>query len=161
MLRIAETRPDSLEALARLPGMGAQRLEHYGPTILDLVKLNPAHTGDIELLTTQRQVLSDAQQNKPATDKPATDGKLLSTPTVSPRAERMILMKLQELRQKKAITERVKSFEVAGNPLLETIAHTAPGSLAELEAIPGFLTSRLRQEAEQILTFIAAVRSKT
>jgi len=67
---------------------------------------------------------------------------------------------LQEMRQKKAITERIKSFEVAGNPLLETIARTAPHSLSELDEIPGFVNCRLRQEAEQIITFIAAVRSK-
>ncbi len=163
MLRIAESRPETIDDLAKLPGMGVQRLEHYGPAILDLIKLNPAHTGDTELLTTQRQVQSEAQLQKEQaekTNKSTGNGKLLVNSDVTPRMERMILMKLQEMRQKKAITERIKSFEVAGNPLLETIARTAPHSLSELDEIPGFVNCRLRQEAEQIITFIAAVRSK-
>ena len=45
ILRIAERRPQTLEELAELPGMGAQRLEHYGPTLLDLIHLNPAIQG--------------------------------------------------------------------------------------------------------------------
>ena len=46
MLRIAETRPQNLDELAALPGMGTQRLQHYGPVILDLIQLNPVHEGD-------------------------------------------------------------------------------------------------------------------
>ena len=161
MLRIAETRPDSLETLAKLPGMGTQRLEHYGPTILDFVKLNSTQSGDDGLLSTQRHILIEAQQQKESGEKSSSNGKLLVNHDVTPRMERTILMKLQEMRQKKSITERIKSFEVAGNPLLETIARSAPTSLAELEAIPGFANCRFQKEAEQILTFIAAVRSKT
>ncbi len=165
MLRIAETRPQSLEELARLPGMGTQRIEYYGKTILDLIKLNPLHTGDEAMLTAQRLAKIEEPQQK---EKGATTSGQMSIqssvkislgPTVSPQMERKILMKLQEIRQKKAIGERVKTYEIAGNALLESIARRAPASVNELEAISGFVNSRLRQDAEQILTFIYALRS--
>jgi hypothetical protein len=60
MLRIAEARPQTLEALAALPGMGAQRMQHYGEALLDIVKLNPPQPGDDERLAVQRAEL-DAQ----------------------------------------------------------------------------------------------------
>ncbi|MEZ4731193.1 MAG: RecQ family ATP-dependent DNA helicase [Caldilineaceae bacterium] len=147
MLRIAETRPQSEEELSRLPGMGAQRLQHYGPTILDLVKLNPPHEGDQTLLQTQRTV----QAESVATAKQQIQEKL---PTVSPAVEKKIFIKLQELRQKKAITGRMKPYEVAGNNLLKGIAQRAPTTPEALEGVLGFRSSGLKDDAERILTIV-------
>ena len=89
ILRIAESRPQTMDELAALPGMGAQRLEHYGPTLLDLVHLNRTEEGDDEKLAAQR-----AAPPAPRVAPP---------PTVDPKVERRIYIKLQELRQKQAV----------------------------------------------------------
>lgn len=150
MLRIAETRPQTEDELALLPGMGAQRLQHYGPTILDLIKLNPLQEGDATLLNTQRTV----QAETVATAKQQIQDK---APTVSAAVEKKIFMKLQELRQKKAITGRMKPYEVAGNTLLKSIAQRAPTTQEQLEGMLGFRSSAFKEDGEQILTVIREI----
>jgi superfamily II DNA helicase RecQ len=137
MLRIAESRPQNEAELAQLPGMGEQRLHHYGPTILDLIKLNPSQAGDEALLTTQRTVQAEATE--------AVKQKVQQNLSqVSPQVERRIFMKLQELRQKKAIKERVAPYTIGGNTLLKTIAQQAPSTGDALETILGFRSSGLK-----------------
>ncbi|MDQ3248658.1 MAG: HRDC domain-containing protein, partial [Chloroflexota bacterium] len=151
MLRIAELRPQNEDELATLPGMGAQRLQHYGPTILDLVKLYPAQAGDGTLIETQRGVQAQtANEIKQKFQEKA--------PAVSPQIERRIFMKLQELRQKKAIHERSKPYLVASNPLLKLIAQTAPTTSETLEQILGFRSSGFRDEVAHILAVITQAR---
>ncbi len=144
ILRIAERRPQTLEELAELPGMGAQRLEHYGPTLLDLIHLNPVHPGDDELMTAQREA-------------PAT--RYAPPQTVSPQLERRLFMKLQEIRQKQAVTEGTKPYLVASNTLLKAIASTAPATAEALDALPGFRTSGLASNAGKIVAAIEEVRA--
>ncbi|MCX6046255.1 MAG: HRDC domain-containing protein, partial [Chloroflexi bacterium] len=151
MLRIAETRPQTIEELAALPGMGAQRMQYYGPTILDLIKLNPEQAGDTALLTSQRETQTQTADEI----KQRIQEKL---PSVTPQVERRIFLKLQEFRQKKAITERSKPYLVAGNTLIKSIAQTAPTTREELEKILGFRTSGFKDEAEKILAFIIEAR---
>lgn len=150
MLRIAETRPQTEDELALLPGMGAQRLQHYGPTILDLIKLNPLQEGDATLLNNQRTV----QAETVATAKQQIQDK---APIVSAAVEKKIFMKLQELRQKKAITGRMKPYEVAGNTLLKSIAQRAPTTPEQLEGLLGFRSSAFKDDGEQILTVIREI----
>jgi ATP-dependent DNA helicase RecQ len=146
ILRIAESRPQTLDELAQLPGMGAQRLEHYGPTLLDLIHLNPSQAGDTELLALQRAAPKSSNGYTPA------------APAVSPQTERRIYLKLQEVRQKIAVSDRTKPYQVANNTLLKTIAQTAPRDKDALEQIPGFRTSGLMAHAEQIASLIQAIR---
>jgi len=150
MLRIAETRPQSEEELALLPGMGAQRLQHYGPTILDLIKLNPLQSGDDQLLHTQRTV----QAETVATAKQQIQEKM---PVASPAVEKKVFMKLQEIRQTKAITGRMKPYEVAGNTLLKAIAQRAPTTQEQLDGVVGFRSSALKDDGEWILTLIREI----
>ncbi|RIK44111.1 MAG: hypothetical protein DCC55_03600 [Chloroflexi bacterium] len=151
MLRIAESRPKNEAELARLPGMGEQRLHHYGPAVLDLIKLNHPQAGDEELLAAQRAAQAEAAQ--------VVKQKLQETlSTVSPQVERRIFMKLQELRQKKAIQARVPPYTVAGNTLLKSIAQQAPTTPDALDAILGFRSSGLKDEADQVLAIIAEAR---
>ena len=147
MLRIAETRPTTLEALETLPGMGAQRLQHYGAALLDLVKLNPPQPGDEELLLTLRAELVEVA----ATGKAAAGQIRAAAEAVSPQLERKILLRLQELRQKRAVPSAPKRTPCAPDSLLRAIAHQAPQSLDELHAIPGFRTSGLAVDAESDL----------
>lgn len=151
MLRIAESRPQNEDQLAQLPGMGEQRLQHYGPTILDLIKLNPIHEGDQTLLVAQRT----AQTEAAATVKPKVQQNLSQA---SPQVEKRIFLKMQELRQKKAIKQRVAPYTIAGNTLLKAIAQQAPTTLPELENILGFRSSGLQDEVEQILALVAEAR---
>ena len=151
MLQIAEMRPSSLEALATLPGMGAQRMEHYGPTIIDLIILNPAGLEDVQLLQVQRS--AQAENKAHAAEKRA------AAASVTPRLERKIFMKLQEMRQKQAVAARGRASDLASNTLLKEIARFAPASLDALEAIPGYKTSGLASTGPQIVTFIAAARA--
>ena len=154
MLRVAELRPQSIEELAAIPGMGGQRIQHYGAAILDIVKLHPAKSGDEELLATQRQVQTEAAEGGKA-----AAGKLRQTAAAhSPQLERKILMKLQEVRQKRAVAERVKPYSVAPDSLLRAIAQRAPQSAEELLAVPGFRSSGLMDIAEQIVAAIATLR---
>ncbi len=155
MLRIAEIRPTTLATLEALPGIGAQRLQHYGAALLDLVKLNPPQQGDEELLLTFRADLVEAT----ATGKAAAGQIREAAEAVSPQLERKILLRLQEFRQKRAVAERTKTYAIAPDTLLRAIAQRAPGGLDELQAIPGFRTSGLTADANQILTAIAALRS--
>jgi ATP-dependent DNA helicase RecQ len=148
ILRIAEERPQTLEELAVLPGMGAQRLEHYGPTLLDLIHLYPPQPGDAELLAAQRAA------PRPQVQPPAA-------PKVSPQVERRILLRLQELRQRQAVATRAKPHLVASNPLLKAIAQAAPTTLAELEQIRGFRESGLAGDADRILASILEARNAT
>jgi ATP-dependent DNA helicase RecQ len=149
MLRIAETRPRHEEELASLPGMGEQRLQHYGPMILDLIKLNPPQPGDEALLTAQRTAQATAVETvKEKIQK--------SLSAVSPQVERKIFMKLQEYRQKKAIKERVAPYTVAGNTLLKAIAQQAPTDRVALENILGFRSSGLKEDADAILALVVA-----
>jgi superfamily II DNA helicase RecQ len=148
MLRIAEMRPKDTSALATLPGMGAQRLENYGPTILDLVQLHPAESGDASLLQAQRT--NQAETEKKVRAKVAAEDAV----TVSPRVERRIFLKMQELRQKKAVSQGAKPYLIAGNAILKGIAQTAPASREDLEKIVGFRSSGLSDEVETILAIV-------
>jgi superfamily II DNA helicase RecQ len=145
LIQIAETRPATLEALAVLPGMGEQRLNRYGETILDLVRLHPVGADDEALLKQQRAQLAVAKEN--------LQPKRTSVP---PRAERRIYMKMQELRQQIAVQGKGKYAEVASNTLLKEIAGTGPATLADLEALPGFRSSAFAQHAERILATVQA-----
>jgi ATP-dependent DNA helicase RecQ len=153
MLQIAETRPQTLEELAALPGMGAQRLQHYGETILDIIKLHPPQPGDEEKLAAQRE----ARRNDVAARAVVAPDR--SSGVVAAQMQKQIYMRLQELRQKLAVKKGVKPYMIASNALLKTIAQRAPATLAELDAILGFRTSALAPEAVQILTMIQAVRT--
>lgn len=149
MLRIAETRPKDEEALRMLPGMGAQRLESYGPTILDLIKLHPAEDGDEALMSAQREEQSSAEgkvRSKVAAEK---------STVVSSRVERRIFMRMQEMRQKLAVSQDSKPYLVAGNAILKGIAQTAPQSMDDLNAIVGFRSSAFKDKAEDILAIVA------
>jgi len=145
ILRIAETRPQTLDELAALPGMGAQRLEHYGPTILDIIHLNRPDTGDEDKLAAQRAA-------PPRLRVPPT-------PAVPPQVERRIYLKLQELRQKQAVARRERVSAIASNTLLKTIAHTAPVTEQLLHDIVGFRSSGLADVATTVLAIITAARS--
>lgn len=160
MLRIAESRPQSLEELAKLPGIGAQRLEYYGPAIIDLVKLNPVQPGDSELLKTQWETAQNNDGQAGVAKKAQAVRPTAQEAALLARIERQVFMKLQEMRQKKAITQRLKAFEIAGNALLQEIARRAPDTQAELEQIPGFVQSRLYEEAGTILTNIATIKTR-
>lgn len=153
MLRIAETRPQTLEALAQLPGMGAQRMQHYGEALLDIIKLHPPQPGDEARLAAQRAELEAAQ----ATSRSTAEQQVAQT---SPQLERQIYMRLQEMRQRLAVSNRVKPFTMAGDPLLKEIARHAPSSLDALQAIPGFAASGLSKSAAQIITMIVALRQQ-
>jgi superfamily II DNA helicase RecQ len=152
MLRIAEARPQTLEELGALPGMGAQRRQHYGAALLDIIKLNPPQPGDNERLAAQRAEL-DAQ----AAAKSAVTQEVEQ---ISPQLEKQIYMRLQEMRQKLAISNRAKPFTVASDPLLKEIARRAPISLDALQAVPGFAASGLAKTSAQIITMIAALRQQ-
>ena len=155
MLRVAELRPQTMDALGAVPGIGAQRLQHYGNAILDIIKLHPAHEGDQELLATQRQALAEASEGGKAA---AGKVRQAAAAASSPQLERKILMKLQEIRQKRAVAERSKPYSVAPDSLLRAIAQRAPASTDELYEIAGFRSSGLASDATQILTAIAALR---
>ncbi|MEZ4718977.1 MAG: HRDC domain-containing protein [Caldilineaceae bacterium] len=148
MLRIAETRPADESGLAALPGMGAQRLQHHGAVILDLIQLNPPAEGDEELLAAQRAELTAAGGRLRKSAKAAT---------VSPQTERKIFLKLQELRQKCAVQERIPAYQIANNGILKQIAAHAPTTQAELEAIVGFRSSGLNSRAEEILAMVVGL----
>ena len=151
MLQIAETRPPHLDALAALPGMGAQRMERYGLTIMDLITLNPAGADDAVLLQMQRAAQAENKTNA-AEKRAATVG-------VSPQLEKKVFMKLQELRQKQAVSARGTATDVASSTLLKEIARNAPATLEALAAIPGFKTSGLRDAGPQIIAEIGKLRS--
>ncbi|MBK8049277.1 MAG: RecQ family ATP-dependent DNA helicase [Anaerolineales bacterium] len=155
MLRIAELRPQNQEALRALPGIGDQRLQHYGASLLDLVKLYPAEAGDNALLAAQRSALVEAA----ATAKAAAGQIRETAAAYSPQLERRVFMRLQELRQKRAVTDRIKPYQVASDGMLREIARRLPGSLDELVSIPGFRSSGLMIDANQVLTAIAALRT--
>jgi superfamily II DNA helicase RecQ len=155
MLRVAELRPQTMEELGAVPGIGAQRLQHYGKAVLDIIKLHPAQEGDQELLSTQRQALAEANEGGKA-----AAGKIrqAAASASSPQLERKILMKLQEIRQKRAVSERSKPYSIAPDSLLRAIAQRAPASTDDLYAIPGFRSSGLASDATQIVTAIAVLR---
>jgi ATP-dependent DNA helicase RecQ len=116
MLRVAELRPQTLDELGSLPGIGAQRLQHYGAAILDIVKLHPARGGDEALLAVQRQALAETTEGNKA-----AAGKLRQAAAAhSPQLERKILMRLQEMRQKRAVAERAKPYSIAPDSLLRS-----------------------------------------
>ncbi|MEM7126131.1 MAG: RecQ family ATP-dependent DNA helicase [Chloroflexota bacterium] len=155
MLQVAETRPSSPEELAVLPGMGAQRVEGYGPQILDLIKLNPLQDGDEELLKGQR--LEQNQLEKKIQEKVA--GSVSST-GVSAKIERRIYMKMQEFRQKAAVTGRTKSYQVASNTILKAISQNGPTSQEDLDKILGFRTCGLADYSDKIIEFVKAELEK-
>ena len=151
MLRIAESRPQYVEELAQLPGMGASRMEKYGGVILDLVKLTASSEDDEAMLVAQRE-------NPP--EKKTFAGAPAAVKRVDPRVERQLYMKMQELRQKVAVAERGKSYLIAGNGLLKEIAKTAPRSEEELTAIVGFRSSGLAGKESEILQAVESVFEK-
>ena len=67
------------------------------------------------------------------------------------------MMKLQEMRQKKAITGRAKPYEVAGNTLLKSIAQRAPTTQEQLEGLLGFRSSGIKDEGERILALVREI----
>ena len=50
--------------------------------------------------------------------------------------------KLQEIRQKRAVSERSKAYSIAPDSLLRAIAQRAPASTDDLYDIPGFRSSQ-------------------
>jgi ribonuclease D len=79
---------------------------------------------------------------------------------VSPQVERRIYLKLQEIRQKIAVGDRIKPYQVANNTLLKSISQLAPSEKSALEQVPGFRTSGMTAHAEQIATIIREIREK-
>lgn len=153
MLRIAEARPQTLDELTTLTGMSAQRLQHYGAAIIDIVHLNPPQPGDEERLAQQRRELENAAV--------ARASKAMRQANVaSPQIRKQVYMRLQEMRQKLAIARRTKPFTIAGNPLIKEIAQRAPTTLDALEAIPGFRESGFAAESTEIIALIAAIRTQ-
>ncbi|MCB0047593.1 MAG: HRDC domain-containing protein, partial [Caldilineaceae bacterium] len=150
MRTIAETRPEDMEALADLHGMGTQRLERYGPIILDLIRLNPPEEGDEALLAAQQATDADSKPGAQGTDGRAA---------ISPRGERHIFIKLQELRQKEAVRQGSAPSQIANNSLLKDIAGAAPGNMEALEAVLGFRSSGLAEAAEEILAIVDGARN--
>lgn len=154
MLRVAELRPQTLEELGALPGIGAQRLQHYGAAILDIIKLHPLRSGDDQLLAVQRQTLTEITAGNKA-----TASKLRQAAAAhSPQLERKIFMRLQEMRQKRSVAERTKPYSIAPDSLLRAIAQAAPASVEELLAIPNFRSSGFMGEAEQIVRLVESLR---
>lgn len=143
MLRIAETRPQTEEELAALPGMGEQRLQHFGPTILDLVRLYPKGEKDDELLRAQR----------------AEEARLAAPGPLPPRVQRQLYLKLQELRQKLSVQEGCPPSRLAGTSLLKALAHQAPTNLDELRQVAGFEESGLAPYAPLVLAVISQIRN--
>jgi superfamily II DNA helicase RecQ len=155
MLRVAEQRPQTTEELGAIPGIGAQRLQHYGDAVLDIIKLHPAHDGDDELLAAQRQALAEAGAgNKAAAGKVRDTAATFS----SPQLEKKLFMRLQEIRQKRAVAERTKPYAIAPDSLLRAIAQRAPADRDALEAIQGFRSSGLAPDVETIVAAITALR---
>ncbi|MEM7532962.1 MAG: RecQ family ATP-dependent DNA helicase [Chloroflexota bacterium] len=152
MLRIAEVRPQSLDELGAMQGMGMQRLQYYGPTILDLINLNPLDDGDDALLQEQRTNLVQTQAK-------VREAFHAQAQAVSPKVERRIYMKLQEMRQKKSITQGQKSYAIASNTLMKNLSKVAPESLEELDKMVGFRSSGIKDDAEAILAIIKEARA--
>ena len=148
MLTIAEQRPQNSDDLAKLPGMGAQRLQHYGPMVLDLIQLHPLQESDSDLLKAQR------------TDQALNEQKIKErvrqhSGVVSAHTERKIFMKMQEFRQKRAVSSGVAAYEVANNTLLKSIARQAPTTTEALKTLVGFRSSGLAADEEAIAAFVA------
>ena len=148
LFQIARRRPKDQTELAAIPGIGEQRLQRYGDVILDLVKLHPPDPGDEERLQAQASQADRGPRGQSRQQR-------MAQRVVSARSERQIFMKLQELRQKKAVRERGRLGSVATSSLLKAIARAVPRSEAELLAIPGFRSSGLRDEVEAILALVA------
>ena len=148
MLKIAESRPATLDDLALIPGMGVQRLQHYGPMILDLIQLNGAHAGDDDLLEAQRAVQASGEETVRKQINQAQQA-------ISPRQERQIFLRMQEMRQKIAVSTGEPAYQVATNGLLRAIAKSAPSSREALEAVLGFRSSGLSKHADDILAAVA------
>ena len=144
ILAIAVQRPQTLEALQQLPGLGGQRLQQYGKIWLDLVNLHPQQPDDDERLQAQQRLVEQGR----ASQRPAR--------AVSPQAERQLFLRMQELRQKLAVDRRVHPVAVASDSLLRQIAAKAPHTAEELSAIAGFGQSGLASAAGQILAAVAA-----
>ena len=70
-------------------------------------------------------------------------------------------MKLQEIRQKKAITDRSKPYLVASNTVLKAISQQAPTTVAGLEAILGFRSSGFKDDAELIAAEVKKIVGAT
>lgn len=153
LFRIASERPATLDALGQLQGIGASRLERYGPAILDLVRLHPHEEDDERKLAQQAQQWAERREG-------ADVARAAAQKPVSPAQERKIRIKLEEIRQRIAVSERLRQNEVASRALLGEIARTAPVTLPELEAIVGFRSSGLRDAGPQIVTFVAALRQE-
>lgn len=154
MLTIAERRPHSEDKLAEVPGMGAARLSSHGAVILDLINLTPPQPGDEALLRAQREQQAQTAQKV----KEKIEQKIEQGAKVSPRVERQIYLKLQEMRQKTAVRTNGKPYQVASNNLLKAIAAAGPGSMEELEAILGFRGSGLADQGTQILAVVEAAK---
>lgn len=150
MYEIARVRPRTLDELAAIPGIGVQRLKRYGQVILDLIKVTPAEAGDEEKLDAQAAEAAQPSRQGGRDRRAAIAGRV-----VSAQCERQIFLKLQELRQKKAVQERNRSSAVAPTSLLKTIAKVAPRNEKELMQIVGFRSSGLRDEADTILAIVA------
>lgn len=151
MLNIACARPQTLEELGLLAGMGSQRLQHYGAAILDIVKLNPLQEGDDARLATQVAARTVAQQQR-QTERSAQ---------VAPQLERAIFLRLQEIRQRRAHADGSRAWSIANDSLLRLIARHAPATLADLNDVPGFSDSGLVAESTQIVTIITALKTRT
>ncbi|MFN2204202.1 MAG: RecQ family ATP-dependent DNA helicase [Caldilineaceae bacterium] len=143
ILAIAEARPSNLDELAEIPGMGPQRLSRYGPVLIDLVRLHPPEEGDTDRLAKQRLGQPVGQPNKRSPN--------LAETTVTKKQTRAIFLKLQEIRQRKAVSEGCSPSAVAGSKLLHAIARAAPSSTEQLRAVRGFSSSRLVDHVDDIL----------
>lgn len=69
-------------------------------------------------------------------------------------------MKMQEIHQKRAVTQGNKPCHVASNNILKEIARTGPKNIDALNKIVGFANSGLAEEAEQIVEIVAAELEK-
>ena len=121
MIRIAETRPKTLDEL--------QCTSWHGRHASGSLWVDHSGYREDESRAARRRdaMLADQRQDL---DKRRADGKVGGdgkAREVSARLERKIYLRLQELRQKQAVSQRVKAFEVAGDALLASDRETGAG----------------------------------
>ncbi len=152
--RIADARPQTMEELRAIRGVGPKKLERYGSAVLDITRsasqqpaTSPSPAAESVSMPSPPQTEASPRAASPAAGGEGYD------PTLFEHLRDWRLMAAQERDQ--------KAFHVFSDATLQRIAAARPTTMGELQAVKGVGPKKLEQYGQAVLGIIQRYPAQT
>ena len=181
--RIADARPQTMEELGAIRGVGSKKLERYGSAVLDITRsaptlpaATPPPRAEPVTIPTSEQAYADPSpvEHPPVATASSVDAapipselltqaspSLVSQTTVSEGYDPALFQHLRNWRLIAAQERDQKAFHVFSDATLQRIAAARPATLGELGAVKGVGPKKLEQYGQAMLGIILRYPAQT